>query len=119
MDVALHPNFKNNKIIYFTIGVHLEGEKGGNTALYRAKLNKNSLSNLKLLYKVNQIPKLDDTGVQELFLMTKAIYILALEIVEIAMSIPKILIVTEENLSFKSRWKYSRRQSICYAKGKL
>tara|TARA_B100000963_G_scaffold69042_2_gene57380 strand:- start:26486 stop:27607 length:1122 start_codon:yes stop_codon:yes gene_type:complete len=51
MDVALHPNFKNNKIIYFTTGVHLEGEKGGNTALYCGELNENSLSNLKLLYK--------------------------------------------------------------------
>ena len=51
MDVALHPDFKTNKIIYFTTGVHLEGEKGGNTALYCGKLNENSLSNLKLLYK--------------------------------------------------------------------
>ncbi|MGA0373135.1 MAG: PQQ-dependent sugar dehydrogenase [Flavobacteriaceae bacterium] len=51
MDIALHPNFKSNKIIYFTTGVHLEGEKGGNTALYCGELNENSLSNLKLLYK--------------------------------------------------------------------
>ncbi|MGB2165151.1 MAG: PQQ-dependent sugar dehydrogenase, partial [Flavobacteriaceae bacterium] len=51
MDVALHPDFKSNKIIYFTTGVHLEGEKGGNTALYCGELNENSLSNLKLLYK--------------------------------------------------------------------
>ena len=51
MDVALHPDFNMNKTIYLTIGVHLEGEKGGNTALYCAKLNENSLSNLKLLYK--------------------------------------------------------------------
>ena len=51
MDVALHPDFKSNKIIYFTTGVHLEGEIGGNTALYCGELNENSLSNLKLLYK--------------------------------------------------------------------
>ena len=51
MDVALHPDFKSNKIIYFTTGVHLEGEKGGNTALYCGELNGNSISNLKLLYK--------------------------------------------------------------------
>ena len=51
MDVALHPDFNRNKTIYLTIGVHHEGEKGGNTALYCAKLNENSLSNLKLLYK--------------------------------------------------------------------
>ena len=51
MDVALHPDFKSNKTIYLTTGVHLEGEKGGNTALYCAKLNENSLPNLKLHYK--------------------------------------------------------------------
>ena len=51
MGVALHPDFNRNKTIYLTIGVHHEGEKGGNTALYCAKLNENSLSNLKLLYK--------------------------------------------------------------------
>jgi glucose/arabinose dehydrogenase len=51
MDVALHPDFKSNKIIYLTTGVHLEGEEGGNTALYCAELNEKSLSNLKLLYK--------------------------------------------------------------------
>ena len=34
MDVALHPDFKSNKTIYLTTGVHLEGEEGGNTALY-------------------------------------------------------------------------------------
>ena len=51
MDVALHPDFKRNKTIYLTTGVHLKGENGGNTALYCAELNGNSLSNLKLLYK--------------------------------------------------------------------
>ena len=51
LDVAIHPNFSSNQIIYFTAGVTLEGEKGGNTALYQAKLNKFNLENLKLLYK--------------------------------------------------------------------
>ena len=51
MDVALHPDFENNKIIYFTTGAHVEGEEGGNTTLYCAELNDNSLTNVKLLYK--------------------------------------------------------------------
>ena len=113
MDVALHPDFNMNKTIYLTIGVHLEGEKGGTTALYCAKLNENSLSNLKLLYKGQPNTKRGNTGVQELFLMTKDIYFLVLEIEEIAMSIPKTSIVMGQNLSFESRWKYSGRQPIC------
>ena len=51
LDVALHPDYKNNKIIYLTAGVHIEGDAGGNTALYCGELNGNNLSNLKLLYK--------------------------------------------------------------------
>ena len=51
LDVALHPDFKNNKVIYFTAAVHLEGDTGGNTALYCAELNGTSLSKVKLLYK--------------------------------------------------------------------
>ena len=51
MDLALHPDFTNNQIIYFTAAIHLEGEDGGNTALYCAELKDNNLSNLKLLYK--------------------------------------------------------------------
>ena len=51
LDVALHPDFKNNKVIYFTAAVHLEGDTGGNTALYFAELNGTSLSKVKLLYK--------------------------------------------------------------------
>ncbi|MEK9604598.1 MAG: PQQ-dependent sugar dehydrogenase [Flavobacteriaceae bacterium] len=51
LDVALHPDFDNNKLIYFTASVHVEGDKGGNTALYCGELNANELSNVKLLYK--------------------------------------------------------------------
>ena len=51
LDVALHPDFKDNKIIYFTAGVRLEGDAGGNTALYCAELNGTSISMVKLLYK--------------------------------------------------------------------
>jgi len=51
LDVAIHPNFKRNSIIYFTLGTNIEGDAGGNTALYQAKLTDNKLEDLKLLYK--------------------------------------------------------------------
>lgn len=52
LDVALHPDFNNNKIIYLTLGANIEGDnKGGNTALYCGTLNKTTLQNVKLLYK--------------------------------------------------------------------
>ncbi|MGB1020024.1 MAG: PQQ-dependent sugar dehydrogenase [Flavobacteriaceae bacterium] len=51
LDVAVHPNFKENQIIYLTLGAKLEGDEGGNTALYCAKLNGLQLEDVKLLYK--------------------------------------------------------------------
>lgn len=51
LDVAVHPDFKNNQIIYFTTAAFVEGDPGGNTALYTAVLNGNQLDDLKLLYK--------------------------------------------------------------------
>jgi len=52
LDVALDPNYKQNKRIFFTMGVHIEGDKGGNTALYSALLNDaQQLDSVKLLYK--------------------------------------------------------------------
>ena len=52
LDVALHPNFSENKIIYMTLGANVEkDDKGGNTALYCATLNGTELSDVKLLYK--------------------------------------------------------------------
>ncbi len=52
LDVALHPNFSENKIIYMTLGANTEGDKkGGNTSLYCAVLNGTQLSEVKLLYK--------------------------------------------------------------------
>ncbi len=52
LDVALHPNFKENNTLYFTLGMHLEGEEeGGNTALYCAQINGTELSEVKMLYK--------------------------------------------------------------------
>ncbi len=51
LDIALHPDFSNNKIVYFTTGVNIEGDEGGNTAIYCAELNDYTLSNIKMLYK--------------------------------------------------------------------
>jgi len=52
LDVALHPNFSENNILYMTLGTNTEGdEEGGNTSLYSATLNGFELSNVTLLYK--------------------------------------------------------------------
>jgi glucose/arabinose dehydrogenase len=51
MDVALHPDFEDNNIIYLTTATHIEGEAGGNTTLYSAELIDNKLQNINLLYK--------------------------------------------------------------------
>lgn len=53
LDIALHPEYENNGWIYITYSSP-EGEgKGGHTALMRAKLNNNSLTNNELLYKAS------------------------------------------------------------------
>jgi glucose/arabinose dehydrogenase len=51
LDVALHPEFSNNNIIYFTASSNIEGDEGGNTALYRAALNGMQVEQVELLYK--------------------------------------------------------------------
>ena len=52
MGIAIHPNFKDNNIIYFTKSSSVESdEAGGNTALYRAVLTGNALQEISLLYK--------------------------------------------------------------------
>ena len=52
LDLALHPDFKKNNIIYLTLVTNTENDnKGGNTALYCGELEGNSLINLKLIYK--------------------------------------------------------------------
>ncbi|MDW5289716.1 PQQ-dependent sugar dehydrogenase [Formosa sp. PL04] len=51
LDVALHPDYINNGWIYFTYASS-EGEgSGANTALMRAKISNNVLTNKELLYK--------------------------------------------------------------------
>jgi len=51
LDVAVHPDFKSNGIIYLTAAINIEGDNGGNTGLYRAKLEDYELKKVELLYK--------------------------------------------------------------------
>lgn len=51
MDIKLHPDYQNNGWIYVSYGSS-EGEgDGGNTAIMRAKLSGNSLTDIQHLYK--------------------------------------------------------------------
>ena len=51
LDIALHPNFKENKWLYFSYASEGVGENGGNTTIARAKLIENSLVDFQVLYK--------------------------------------------------------------------
>ena len=51
MDLAFHPNFKENRWLYFSYASEYGGEKGGNTTIARAKLIEDSLEGLEILYK--------------------------------------------------------------------
>jgi glucose/arabinose dehydrogenase len=51
LDIIIHPNYKENGWIYFSYASSTGEEKGGNTAIARAKLKNNSLEELETLYK--------------------------------------------------------------------
>lgn len=51
LDVVLHPNYKNNGWIYLTFASEEGDDKGGNTALMRAKLKDGVLVENEVLYK--------------------------------------------------------------------
>lgn len=51
MDIRLHPNYEDNGWIYISYASTEGDEKGGHTALTRAKLEGNALTNKELLYK--------------------------------------------------------------------
>ncbi len=51
LDIALHPNYKENGWIYMTYASSEGKGDGGHTAVMRAKLDNNSLINKELLYK--------------------------------------------------------------------
>jgi len=58
LDVALHPDFKANSLIYFTYSY--SGNGGSGTALYRGKLEGNNLTGGEVLYR---LPQLSGSGV--------------------------------------------------------
>jgi glucose/arabinose dehydrogenase len=58
LDIALHPDFKSNQLVYFTYSFSERGESG--TALYRGKLEGTRLAEGGVLYK---LPKLSSSGV--------------------------------------------------------
>ncbi|MCL6217744.1 PQQ-dependent sugar dehydrogenase [Zunongwangia pacifica] len=51
LDIAVHPDYKNNGWIYFTYASPKGKGEGGNTAIARAKINGNQLANIEVLYK--------------------------------------------------------------------
>ena len=51
LDLELHPNFANNNLIYISYALGSREDGGGNTAVSRAKLIQNKLTDLELLYK--------------------------------------------------------------------
>ncbi|PKV50140.1 glucose/arabinose dehydrogenase [Aquimarina sp. MAR_2010_214] len=51
LDIELHPNYKENGWLYITYSSKEGTEKGGNTALIRAKLKNNQLTSIEKLYK--------------------------------------------------------------------
>ncbi|MCF4101387.1 PQQ-dependent sugar dehydrogenase [Gillisia sp. M10.2A] len=51
LDIVLHPNYKQNGWIYITYASPEGEEEGGNTALMRAKLDGNMLTEQEVLYK--------------------------------------------------------------------
>ncbi|WP_422080706.1 PQQ-dependent sugar dehydrogenase [Ulvibacterium sp.] len=51
LDIEPHPDYEDNGWLYITYSSEEGGDKGGNTALIRAKLTNNALTDIELLYK--------------------------------------------------------------------
>ena len=51
LDIKLHPDYSTNGWIYISYSSSEGDEKGGHTAIMRAKLTNNSLTDIELLYK--------------------------------------------------------------------
>ncbi len=51
LDVTTHPNFKENNLIYISYASPEGDNNGGNTAIARAVLKNDALTNLQVLYK--------------------------------------------------------------------
>jgi len=58
LDIALHPDFTANRLIYFTASV--SGPGGAGTALYRARLTGSALEDIRELYR---LPRFTSTRV--------------------------------------------------------
>jgi len=53
LDIELHPDYADNGWIYISYSSEAGDDKGGNTAIMRAKLTGNSLTDSELLYKAS------------------------------------------------------------------
>ena len=51
LDIAIHPDFNKNNLLYFSYASEENKGKGGNTTIARAKLIDDSLTDLEVLYK--------------------------------------------------------------------
>ncbi len=51
LDIEIHPDYENNGWLYLSYASSEGSEKGGHTALMRAKIEDNKLINKKILYK--------------------------------------------------------------------
>ena len=51
LDLELHPQYKENGWIYMSMSSPSGEGKGGHTAIFRAKLKSNALTNIELIYK--------------------------------------------------------------------
>jgi len=51
LDIELHPDYESNGWLYLSYASEEGDDKGGNTAIARAKLSGNSLTDIELLYK--------------------------------------------------------------------
>lgn len=51
LDIKLDPDYKENNWIYFSLASTIGDNNGGNTAIIRGKLDKDSLNSIELLYK--------------------------------------------------------------------
>ncbi len=94
MGIALHPDFEQNKRIYFSMATANADKSGGNTALYSATLLGNSLQDVQLLYKAVPDTKKRFTLARASFLMLLAISIFRLVTEDNAMLIRKTSLET-------------------------
>lgn len=53
MDIELHPDYQENGWVYFSYSSSEGNDRGGNTAIMRAKLKENALTDTELLYKAS------------------------------------------------------------------